>query len=174
MPATGFIGIPYASFRPDGKYPVIAYAHGTSGVSRGCGPSSSPKLYDYNTWSILTRNGYAVVAPDYSGLGNNYIEHEYVSFPAQANDVYYGMVAARQAFPNIFTDDWASIGHSQGGGAVWKLSESTLLKSGTAGNHVGTVSLAPALRVHDMVIVSASNDTSYDTRPESVWLPLAL
>lgn len=124
VPATGFIGIPYTSSQQDRKYPVIAYAHGTIGIFAGCPPSSTSELYDYDNWSILAQNGYAIVAPDYAGLGNNYIEHEYVSFPAHANDLYYGMLAARKVFPNTFTDDWASVGHSQGGGAVWKLSES--------------------------------------------------
>lgn len=155
VPATGFIAIPYSSARQDGKYPVIAYAHGSIGIFAGCPPSTTAKLYDYNTWSVLAQSGYAIVAPDYAGLGNNYIEHEYSSFPAHANDLYYGMVAARKIFPNTFTDKWASIGHSQGGGAVWKLSESPLIESGAAGNYVGTVAVAPGSRLYDLILLTA-------------------
>lgn len=180
VPATGFIGIPYASSRQDGKYPVIAYAHGTIGIFAGCPPSSTSKLYDYNTWSVLAQNGYAIVASDYAGLGNNYIEHEYVSYPAHANDIYYGMLAARKAFPNTFTDDWASAGHSQGGGAVWKLAESALIKSGTAGNYVGTVALAPGAKIYDLALLAAetilthSDYGSYYVTYIYLWLSIAL
>lgn len=181
VPATGFIAIPYASARQDGKYPVIAYGHGSIGIFAGCPPSSTSKLYDYDTWSILAQNGYAVVAPDYAGLGNNYIEHEYSSFPAHANDLYYGMVAARKIFPNTFTDDWASVGHSQGGGAVWKLSESPLIKSGTAaGNYVGTVAVAPGSRLYDLILLTAetifpqSNYNTYYITYIFLWLTSAL
>ncbi|KAF5856671.1 hypothetical protein ETB97_007027 [Aspergillus alliaceus] len=132
IPATGFIGIPYTSFRKDRKYPVIAYAHGTVGVFAGCPPSTTPTLYDYTGWSILIEKGYAIVSPDYAGLGNNYTLHKYLNFPAHANDLYYSLIAARKAFPGVFTDVWMSVGHSQGGGAVWKLSESNMLQAGAA------------------------------------------
>lgn len=155
VPATGFIGIPYVSAQQGGKYPVIAYAHGAIGIYAGCPPSTTAKLYDYYTWSMLAQNGYAIVAPDYAGLGNNYIDHEFTTFSAHANDIYYGMVAARKAFPNAFTETWASVGHSQGGGSVWKLSESALLKSGKAGKYVGTVAIAPASRIYDLLLLAA-------------------
>ncbi|KAI9038886.1 alpha/beta hydrolase family protein [Aspergillus affinis] len=153
VPATGFIAIPYASTRNDKKYKVIAYAHGTIGVFRGCPPSREPTLYEYGSWSPLINRGYAVVATDYAGLGNDYIDHEYLSFPAHANDLYYSMVAARQAFPTLFTQELMSVGLSQGGGAVWKLSESPLHQTGTAGS---------------------SNPSSYDIIYEIPWLPIAL
>lgn len=80
VPATGFIGLPDNSSRSDEKHPAIAFAHGTSGVFRGCPPSTTPTLADYSSWSLLVKSGYAVVAPDYAGLGNDYIEHQYLSF----------------------------------------------------------------------------------------------
>lgn len=181
VPATGFIALPYTSSREDGKYPVIAYAHGTIGIFAGCPPSTTAKLYDYDTWSILARNGYAIVGPDYAGLGNNYIKHEYCSFPAHANDLYYGMVAARKIFPNTFTDDWASVGHSQGGGAVWKLSESPLIRSGAAaGNYVGTVAVAPGTKIYDLILLTAeeifpqSNYSTYYITYIFLWLSTTL
>lgn len=180
VPATGFIGLPYTSFRKDKKYPVIAYAHGTIGVFNGCPPSTASSLYDYNSWSLLVENGYAIVAPDYAGLGNSYTEHKYLSFPAHANDLYYGMIAARKAFPGLFTHEWASVGHSQGGGAVWKLSESDLIKTGAAGKYIGTVALAPASKIYDMTVLAvdnilqSANYASYDVVYESLMLPIAL
>lgn len=182
VPATGFIGIPFESPQQDGKYPVIAYAHGAIGIYAGCPPSSTAELYDYDTWSMLAQNGYAIVAPDYAGLGNNYIEHEFTSFPAHANDLYYGMVAARKIFPNTFTDEWASVGHSQGGGSVWKLSESALIKkSGNeAGNYVGTVAIAPASKIYNLMLLTAekifprSSYSTYYITYVFLWLSTAL
>ncbi|OJJ37009.1 hypothetical protein ASPWEDRAFT_38645 [Aspergillus wentii DTO 134E9] len=180
VPATGFIAIPYSSYRQDGKYPVVAYAHGTIGIFAGCPPSSTAELYDYNNWGFLAQNGYAIVATDYAGLGNNYIEHEYCSFSAHANDIYYGMLAARKVFPDTFTDDWAGVGHSQGGGAVWKLSESALVKSGAAGNYVGTVAIAPGTKMYDLILLTAekifpkSNYSTYYITYIFLWMTTAL
>lgn len=157
VPATGFIALPYAPPSPANggnrpSYPLAAYAHGTSGMYRGCAPSTSPNLYDYDSWRVLVERGYAVVAPDYAGLGNNYTAHKYLSFPAQVNDIYYSVVAARKAFknPGVFTRTWMSVGHSQGGGAVWKLAESDHVKNDS--DYLGTVSLAPAAHVVDMFL----------------------
>jgi hypothetical protein len=105
VPATGFITLPYAPTKQDSStYPVVAYAHGTSVIYRGCAPSNSPNLYDYSSWQLLVARGYAVVATDYAGLGNNYTLHKYVSYPAQVDDIYFSMSAARQAF-SIFSDN---------------------------------------------------------------------
>ncbi|OAA56794.1 hypothetical protein ISF_07310 [Cordyceps fumosorosea ARSEF 2679] len=73
--------------------------------------------------------------------------HKYGSYIAQANDVYYSFIAARKAFC-IISKDWMSVGHSQGGAAVWKLSESGLV--GHDNHFLGTVSLAPAARLWSM------------------------
>lgn len=180
VPATGFIGLPSNSSRSDEKHPAIAFAHGTSGVFRGCPPSTTPTLADYSSWSLLVKSGYAVVAPDYAGLGNDYIEHQYLSFPAHANDLYYGMVAARQALPDSFTNEWMSVGHSQGGGASWKLSESPLHRSGGAGTYLGSVAIAPATKIYDTAVATMDilfqrpDYASYDIIYELSWLPIAL
>ncbi|RHZ68407.1 hypothetical protein CDV55_100702 [Aspergillus turcosus] len=164
VPATGFIALPYAPAKQNSStYPVVAYAHGTSGIYRGCAPSNSPNLYDYNSWQLLIARGYAVVATDYAGLGNNYTLHKYVSFPAQVNDIYFSMIAARKAF-DIFSDTWMAAGHSQGGGAVWKLAESDYVKHDK--NYLGTVALAPAAKVIDMFLADRDEVIS------SGYLPL--
>lgn len=151
VPTTGFIAIPFTRPAHGGRFPLVAFAHGTIGVYRGCAPSSSPELYDYDTWIPLLLRGYAVVATDYAGLGNNFTEHKYVSFAAHAHDLYYSVQAARKAFPTAFTDEWMSMGHSQGGGAVWKLSEYPLVQSPSSG-YLGTVALSPASKLYDMAM----------------------
>ncbi|KAF5637166.1 prolyl aminopeptidase (secreted) [Fusarium sp. NRRL 52700] len=151
VPVTGFMAFPLMPV-PGPKYPLVAYGHGTSGVYRGCSPSAGPALFDYHTWTEIVGRGYAVVATDYAGLGNNHTEHKYCSFPAHANDIYYSVVAARQAFRHLLSENWMSVGHSQGGGAVWKLAESKFVQSAVskAGRYLGTVAIAPATRILDM------------------------
>ncbi|KAF7900870.1 hypothetical protein EAF00_003091 [Botryotinia globosa] len=151
VPSSGFIAFPFASPANGSQFPLVAYAHGTIGVHRGCAPSSSPSLFDYSSWVPLMYNGYAVVATDYAGLGNNFTLHKYTAFTAHANDLFYSVQAARKAFPGMFTKDWASVGHSQGGGAVWKLSEHPLVQKHSSG-YLGTVAISPASKLYDMLV----------------------
>ncbi|PHH93356.1 hypothetical protein CDD83_5910 [Cordyceps sp. RAO-2017] len=169
VPVTGFIAFPYTTPpgdddvayddgseeqgtepKPNRKFRLAAFAHGTIGVFPGCAPSNGPSLYDYDSWQPLVARGYAVVATDYAGLGNNYTMHKYCSFPAHAADVYYSVLAARSLFGAVLTPEWISIGHSQGGGTAWKLAESDFVRTDTA--YLGTVALAPATYIIDMLL----------------------
>ncbi|KAJ3498645.1 hypothetical protein NLG97_g974 [Lecanicillium saksenae] len=163
VPSTGFIAFPYSALGTSGcsKYRSVAFAHGTIGVYRGCAPSNGPSLFDYESWQLLLDRGYAVIATDFAGLGNNETSHKYCSFPAQANDVYYSMAAARSAFGDVLSRKWMSVGHSEGGGAVWKLAESDLLKNET-NQYLGTVALAPATHIIDMAIAGLTDPSGGD------------
>lgn len=154
VPATGFVALPYSPLAPtaghdDAAYNLVAYAHGTSGLYAGCAPSNGPAFFDYDTWKPLVDRGYAVVATDYAGLGNNHTDHKYCSFSAQAADVYYSVKAAQKAFGAVLSRKWVSFGHSQGGGAVWKLAESNYVRNDTA--YLGTVAIGPVTYI-DMVL----------------------
>ncbi|KAJ4160025.1 uncharacterized protein LMH87_007959 [Akanthomyces muscarius] len=130
VPATGFIVLPFApvqlkkSTKNDssaaGLFPLVAYAHGTSGVYTGCAPSNGPALYDYDS-----------------------------AAPFQVKDIVHSVTAARKAMGQIFTNEWMAVGHSEGGGAVWKLAESGFVKADKA--YLGTVSLAAAVKIADML-----------------------
>lgn len=145
VPATGFVVVPVARTRSR-KYSLVAWAHGTSGMYRGCAPSNGPSLYDYDTWQLVVEKGYAVVAPDYAGLGNNYTTNKLCSFSALAQDVYYSVQAAKKAL-DVISDKWVAAGHSEGGGTVWKLSESHLVKNDAT--YLGAVALAPPTKLID-------------------------
>lgn len=82
---------------PKAGWPVIAWAHGTSGVARICAPSMMKDVY-YGTEGLfpMVQVGFAVVAVDYAGLGTE-VPHEYTTLAAQANDVINGVAAARPA-----------------------------------------------------------------------------
>lgn len=162
VPVTGFVAFPQATYRAeeDGeRYPVVAFAHGTIGLFAGCAPSNGPALYDYSTWQPITQRGYAVVATDYAGLGSNYTTHKYLSLRAHAADVHYSVVAARKVFGHLLADEWMSAGHSQGGGAVWKLAESAFVANDAS--YLGTVAMAPATYVVDMFLDNLASGAQF-------------
>jgi pimeloyl-ACP methyl ester carboxylesterase len=146
VPASGVILIPYGKPPKDG-WPVVVWAHGTSGVARRCAPSLMKDLaYSWEgllQWALL---GYAVVAPDYAGLGTN-TPHEYLAAPAQAHDIIYALPAAHKAVPDL-GKRWVAIGHSQGAGAVLCVAE--MQNTIKDGNYLGCIALAP---VGDLVPV---------------------
>lgn len=158
VPVTGYIALPYA-VPESGKFPLVAFAHGTIGMYPGCAISNGPDLFDYNSWSLLTERGYALVGTDYAGLGTNATDHKYVALPAHAQDLFHSVTAARQAFGSVLTDKWMSVGHSQGGGAVWRLAEDVdrlaekhaySCGSELASDYIGTVALAPVTKAWDL------------------------
>ncbi|KAJ6012631.1 hypothetical protein N7522_002986 [Penicillium canescens] len=146
VPSTGFIAFPFANPIHGRKFPLIAYAHGTIGVYRGCAPSSSPSFFNYDSWAKLVLRGYAIVGTDYADLGNNFTSHKYSSYAAHANDVFYSVQA--EPFLEFSPRIWMSICHSQGGGAVWKLSEHPLVQNASSG-YLGTVAVSPGAKLYD-------------------------
>ena len=119
--ASGVVLVP-AGAPPAGGWPVIGWAHGTSGVARQCAPSLMRDMeYGYEGLMPMVAAGFAVVASDYAGLGTPG-PHEYDNRIAQANDVVYAIPAARSAVPALGSR-WVAIGHSQGGVAVWGVAE---------------------------------------------------
>jgi pimeloyl-ACP methyl ester carboxylesterase len=119
--ASGVVLVP-AGATPPGGWPVIAWAHGTSGVARMCAPSLM-KDVEYGDEGLMpmVAAGFAVVATDYAGLGTPG-PHQYDDKIPQANDVVYSVPAARAAVPEL-GPGWVAIGHSQGGVAVWGVAE---------------------------------------------------
>ena len=126
VPASAAILWPYAPRQlEDGSYPLVSWAHATSGIFPECGPSHVRNLwYHFMAPYALVQAGYVVVAPDYQGLGvgkdaqGKPILHSYLANPAQANDVFYGVQAAQAAF-RMLSNRFVVVGHSQGGGVAW-------------------------------------------------------
>ena len=126
---------------PAGGWPVIAWAHGTSGVARMCAPSLEKDMeYGEEGLMPMVRAGFAVVATDYHGLGTAG-PHEYVNKIAQGRDVIYSVPAARAAVPSLGRR-WVVIGHSQGGLAAWSVAEMEATLHDP--NYLGAVSVAGA------------------------------
>jgi acetyl esterase/lipase len=126
---------------PANGWPLLAWAHGTSGVATECAPSLMKSLfYDWEGLYIYLTLGYAVVATDYTGLGTAG-RHAYLDFHSNATDVIHAVPAAQAAVPALGRR-WLAIGHSQGGLAVLGVAE---LEAGMKDPYfLGTVSLAGA------------------------------
>jgi pimeloyl-ACP methyl ester carboxylesterase len=142
---SGVVLIPRGKAPPTG-WPVIAWAHGTSGVARLCAPSAMKDVY-YGAEGLMpmVAAGFAVVATDYHGLGTEG-PHQYVNKIAQSRDVVYSIPAARAAVPSLGAK-WVVDGHSQGGLAAWSVAEAEHdLKDP---NYLGAVSVAGVAREAD-------------------------
>ncbi len=144
---SAFVLVPAGTPRPGG-WPVIAWAHGTSGVGRQCAPSLM-KDYYYGDLGLadMVRAGYAVVATDYHGLGTPGL-HQYVSKIAQVNDVIYSVPAGRAAVPALGRR-WVADGHSQGGLASWGVAERESVLHDP--DYLGAISVAGAARPEELL-----------------------
>jgi pimeloyl-ACP methyl ester carboxylesterase len=107
---------------PERGWPIIAWAHGTSGVTRRCAPSLMAECFDdYATPCVYTESGYAVVATDYVGLGTDY-PVKYMDRISNGWDVIHGVTAARKAVPTLGSK-WVAVGHSAGAHAMRGVAE---------------------------------------------------
>ncbi|KAK7960636.1 secretory lipase [Apiospora saccharicola] len=110
--------------------PVVLWMHGTSGFFPSQAPSSHRALwYGDAAPFALALAGYAVVAPDYAGLGigttwdGDHISHQYLMSRVSARDGLCALKAAHAAFPDKLDERFVSMGHSQGGGVAWGVAE---------------------------------------------------
>lgn len=149
---SGVVLIP-AGKSPQGGWPVIAWAHGTSGVARQCAPSLQKDLeYGEEGLMPMVRAGFAVVATDYHGLGTE-TPHEYVNKIAQGRDVIYSIPAARTAVPALGRR-WVVIGHSQGGLAAWSVAEMQAILHDP--DYLGAISVAGAADLKSVLVAMGS------------------
>ena len=148
---SGVVLIP-AGTAPKKGWPVIAWAHGTSGVARMCAPSAMKDVY-YGDEGLfpMVEAGYAVVATDYHGLGT-VGPHQYSNRTAQVNDVIHSVPAAREAVPSL-GDRWVVDGHSQGGVAAWGVDQVA-----DDPDFLGAVSVAGAVQGEEFAHNLATSD----------------
>ncbi len=102
---------------PEGGWPVIVWTHGTVGINSDCAPSLNTRTARdsqyLNTWLSL---GYAVVAPDYPGLGSDGMHH-YLNAQGEGWSVLDGIRAALTEFP--LKNELVLVGQSQGAHAAF-------------------------------------------------------
>lgn len=104
---------------PPGPRPVVAWAHGTTGVDTACAPSAGPEPLRGAGFAPAVAAGWVWVATDYAGLGTPGT-HEYLVGAGEARAVLDAIRAAR-AVPGVHAEPRAVVwGHSQGGhAALW-------------------------------------------------------
>lgn len=122
--ASGYVLLPKGQ-PPEGGWPVLAWAHGTTGVADTCAPSDDypgGPLHGYQ--NIVDKaldpwlaRGYAVVAPDYQGLGTPG-GHPYMNAASQLHTVVDAVRAGHRLSPGSLSPNWLVMGHSQGGAAA--------------------------------------------------------
>lgn len=102
---------------PDGGWPVVAWAHGTTGLGDDCAPSTQPRSdRDAEYLGHWLDQGYAVVASDYVGLGTPGLL-SYLNGPATGQAIVDSLIAARSSDLPL-SPTWALVGQSQGAGAA--------------------------------------------------------
>lgn len=112
---TGLIIIPKGT-APSGGWPVITWAHGTTGIADSCAPSLKPAEFITMANGLLDA-GYLVVATDYEGLATPG-RHPYIVGESEARGVL-DIVRMAQSFPNASASKRFVVwGHSQGGHAA--------------------------------------------------------
>lgn len=141
--ATGLVTLPEGE-EPEGGWPVLSWAHGTTGLAEKCAPSLA--INDHPDSEALTLaadylqvwldKGFAVVQPDYEGLGTTG-KGTYMDGPSLAAAVNEMVRATRDEFN--FSDKWYNTGWSQGGFAAVQAAGAEDVPSGL----VRTFAIAP-------------------------------
>ncbi len=132
---TGLITYPN-SRAPRGGWPVVAWDHGTSGMSQSCAPSrAGGAVPSFGVDGVS-------VATDYLGLGPDGEIHPYLNRQTEAQATIDIVRAARNIPDAHASSKWVVVGDSQGGHAS--------LSTGEIAPHyapelqlVGTVAVAP-------------------------------
>lgn len=148
VPVSGIVSIPKGK-APKQGWPVVTFAHGTTGIADSCapsrdtGPNSGANEADTGIAPLLDtwiKDGYAVVRTDYEGLGTPG-PHPYLIGHSEGYGVLDIVTAARQLDPAVSNRVIIS-GHSQGGqAALWA---AALAPTYAPSLHVrGTVAFAP-------------------------------
>lgn len=148
---TGIVTVPKGK-APKGGFPVISWAHGTTGIADSCAPSrvaTNPPSDSYvknfrAQASHWVKEGVAVAQTDYQGLGTPGM-HPYLIGVSEGRSVIDIVSAARNLDRRIGRR-WAAVGHSQGGHAVlWAAALGPKYAKGL--QLVGAVPVAPASHI---------------------------
>ena len=148
---SGMVLIP-AGPSPAAGRPVVAWAHGTTGIADRCAPSATGNLF-YDDYGEVGRRlldqGFVVAATDYHGLGTPGV-HTYHRSEDLARATIDSVAAAhRLDGTELLSPQWATVGHSEGGLAALAVDERA------AGalpelDYLGSVVAAPTPRLSEV------------------------
>ncbi|AXY57244.1 alpha/beta fold hydrolase [Acinetobacter chinensis] len=146
---------------PVGGWPIVVWAHGTTGVADKCAPSAQGLQGTEALLKLLLAQGYVVVAPDYEGLGSAG-NHPFLNLKSEAFSITDAVVATRnylKAQNLAASDKWVSIGHSQGGHAVLGAAQ---YAARAQLDYKGTVAIAPA---SNLALILSVGETQAAQKP---------
>jgi len=152
---SGYVIAPPGPAPADG-YPVIAWAHGTSGFDAPCGPSlftdSGGGPYLLPSLDRYLQAGYVVAAADYQGLGVRDGVHPFLLGADEGRSVLDATRAATHLSGLHTGPDVIVYGHSQGGHAALFAAE--LAPTYAPDLHVvGVVAAAPATGLSTLIAI---------------------
>ena len=155
---SGYVIAPAAP-APSGGYPVIAWAHGTSGFDAPCGPSlftdTGGGPYLLPSLDRYLQAGYVVAAADYQGLGVRNGVHPYLLGVSEGRAVLDATRAATHLTGLHTGPDVIVYGHSQGGHAALFAAE--IAPTYAPDLHVvGVVAAAPATGLSTLIAIVAT------------------
>ncbi|ABD86159.1 alpha/beta hydrolase family protein [Rhodopseudomonas palustris] len=164
---SGTLSIPPGE-APRGGWPVIVWTHGTTGLAPICAPSRDTDSGPEHGYIAVIRtlldgfvkNGYAIVATDYEGLGVPGDQPFLQGAPTARNAL--DLLRAGRAIEPKLGRDYAVLGHSQGGQV--DLFAAALGPSYVAEFRLrGNVAFAPGSQIMDrlrLVMTSGNNELS--------------
>lgn len=110
---SGVISVPKGT-APKGGWPVLSWAHGTTGNAPQCAPSQNARQNaEQRFLDRWAGAGYAVAQTDYEGEGTPGL-HPYFANTGGAHDTIDIVRAARALYPQIGSR-FVAMGHSEGG-----------------------------------------------------------
>ena len=155
---SGYVVVPPGP-APAGGFPVLSWAHGTTGVADVCAPSrfdapTVSKLVLVPDLASFTASGFVIAATDYEGLGTPGV-HPYLVGESEGRSV---LDAARAAghLPGVRTSPTVIVyGHSQGGHAALFAGE-LAPRYAPELRLAGVVAAAPATNLSTVMSVAGS------------------
>ena len=143
--ATALVFVPKTP-EPANGWPIVAWAHGTTGVADKCAPSRQGLNGTQYLLQKLLAAGYVVVAPDYEGLGepSGKESHPFLNLKSEAYSITDAVVATRNYLDKQgkkTAQQWVTVGHSQGGQAALGVAQ---YASRAKLDYKGTIAIAPA------------------------------
>lgn len=155
-PASGIVVV--GTGAPAGPRPVLLWEHGTTGVAQKCAPSLLRDPFTAGAMFVQDQvldRGWALIAPDYLGLGVS-PPHPYLVGIPEARSALDAVRAARQLNSIKLRDKTVVWGHSQGGGAaLWTAIEAPRYAPDVPLS--GVAALAPAA---DLPLLAKGLETS--------------
>lgn len=102
---------------PVGGWPLVVWAHGTVGIADGRAPSRQPQSDRNRTYfDEILNHGYAVLAPDYQGLGTGG-GFSYYNTLVEGHSILDAVGAIRTT-PVPLSHTWVVLGQSEGSHAA--------------------------------------------------------